>query len=259
MMGPQPLPVLRPHLTPAPAHGEIRERGYPSRRRHRTRGRLRRLWRHHGLSLTLCGLFAAYLLGQSVTGHRDYNADRQAHGHSPLGHAAYLRTGHFLEAVAENWESEFLQMAAYILLTVGLRQKGAPESKTLDQEEPVDAVPPRSADPHAPWPVRRGGFLLTLYAHSLTLALGGLFGLSFLLHAVGGARHSNAAQLTHGESPVTLLQYPGTSAFWFESLQNWQSEFLALGVLLVLSVVLRQQGSPASKPVASPHEETGHA
>ena len=150
-------------------------------------------------------------------------------------------------------------MAAYILLTVGLRQKGAPESKKLDQEEPVDAVRHRSADPHAPWPVRRGGFLLTLYAHSLTLALGGLFGLSFLLHAAGGVLHYNAEQLTHGELPVTLLQYLGTSAFWFESLQNWQSEFLALGVMLVLSVVLRQQGSPTSKPVASPHDETGHA
>jgi hypothetical protein len=259
MMGTHPLPVLRPHLTPAPAHGEIRERGDASRRRHRTGGRRRRLWRHHGLSLTLFGLFAACLLGQSITGHRDYNADGQAHGQSPVGYGAYLRTGHFLEAVAENWESEFLQMAAYILLTVGLRQKGAPESKKLDQEEPVDAVPHRSADPHAPWPVRRGGFLRTLYAHSLTLALGALFALSFLLHAAGGVRHYNAAQLTHGESPVTLLQYLGTSAFWFESLQNWQSEFLALGVLLVLSVVLRQRGSPASKPVASPHDETGHA
>ena len=258
-MGTHPTPVLRPHATPAPAYGAIQERGYPSRRRHRTRGGGPRLWRHHGLSLTLFGLFAVCLLGQSITGHRGYNADQQAHGHSPLGYGAYLRTGHFLEAVAENWESEFLQMTAYILLTVGLRQKGAPESKKLDQEEPVDAAPQRSADPHAPWPVRRGGFLLTLYAHSLTLALGGLFGLSFLLHAVGGVRHYNAEQLTHGESPVTLLQYLGTSAFWFESLQNWQSEFLALGVMLVLSVVLRQQGSPASKPVAAPHDETGHA
>jgi hypothetical protein len=258
MMGTHPPSVLRPRVTPAPAHQETQERGYPSRRRHRTRGRMRRIWRHHGLSLTLFGLFAVCLLGQSITGHRDYNADRQAHGHSPLGYGTYLRTGHFLEAVAENWESEFLQMAAYILLTVGLRQKGAPESKKLDQEEPVDAVSHRSADPQAPWPVRRGGFLLTLYAHSLTLALGGLFGLSFLLHAVGGVSRHNVEQLAHGESPITLLQYVGSPAFWFESLQNWQSEFLALGVMLVLSIVLRQQGSPASKPVSAPHGKTGH-
>jgi hypothetical protein len=220
---------------------------------------MRRLWRHHGLFLTLFGLFAICLFGQSVTGHWDNNADRQAHGYPSLGYGAYLRTGHFLEAVAENWESEFLQMMAYILLTVGLRQKGAPESKKLDREEPVDAVPHRSADPQAPWPVRRGGLLLTLYAHSLTVALGGLFGLSCLLHVIGGVSYRNAEQLAHGETPITLLQYVGSPAFWFESLQNWQSEFLALGVMLVLSIVLRQQGSPASKPVAAPHHETGHA
>jgi hypothetical protein len=224
----------------------------------RTRG-MRRLWRHHGLSLTFFGLFLLCTLGQSVMGHRHYNAEQQAHGYPALSYLAYLRTGHFLEAVAENWESEFLQMAAYILLTVGLRQTGAPESKKLDAEEPVDADPRRSTDPQAPWPVRRGGLLLALYAHSLTLALGGLFGLSFLLHAVGGVRHYNAEQLAHGETPITLLQYLGTSALWFESLQNWQSEFLALGVMLVLSIVLRQQGSPVSKPVAAPHHETGHA
>jgi hypothetical protein len=211
------------------------------------------------LSLTLFGLFLLCALGQSVAGHRHYNTEQQAHGDSPLGYLAYLRTGHFVEALAENWESEFLQMAAYILLTVGLRQKGAPESKKLDQDEPVDADPRQSTDPQAPWPVRRGGLLLALYAHSLTLALGALFALSFTLHAVGGVRHYNAEQLAHGETPITFFQYLSTSAVWFESLQNWQSEFLALAVMLVLSIVLRQQGSPASKPVAAPHHETGHA
>jgi hypothetical protein len=227
--------------------------GWPRRSR-----RMRRLWQHHGLSLTLFGLFLLCALGQSVVGHWHYHAEQQAHGLPGLDYLAYLRTGHFVEALAENWESEFLQMAAYILLTVFLRQQGAPESKKLDTEEPADAAPRRSADPHAPWPVRRGGRLLTLYAHSLTLALGGLFGLSFLLHAVGGVRHYNAEQSAHGEAPITLLQYLGSAALWFESLQNWQSEFLALGVMLVLSIVLRQQGSPASKPVAAPHHETGH-
>jgi hypothetical protein len=160
--------------------------------------------------------------------------------------------------VGENWESEFLQMAAYILLTIGLRQKGAPESKPLDGEESADAAPHRSADPQAPWPVRRGGVVLALYAHSLTLALGGLFALSVFLHAVGGVGRHNAEHLAHGEPPMTLLQYVGSPAFWFESLQNWQSEFLALAVMLVLSVVLRQRGSTLSKPVAAPHGATGH-
>jgi hypothetical protein len=209
--------------------------------------------------MTLFGLFALCVVGQSLIGHQHYKAEQQAHGQSSLSYGAYLRTGHFLEALAENWESEFLQMAAYILLTAFLRQRGAPESKKLDVEEPVDAAPRRSADPQAPWPVRRGGLLLTLYAHSLTLTLGGLFVISFALHAVGGVHHYNAEQLAHGQLPITLVQYVGSSTFWFESLQNWQSEFLALGVMLVLSIVLRQQGSPASKPVAAPHSETGHA
>jgi hypothetical protein len=256
-MGVHPILATRPVVIPPSHTGATIGASAAGGWHRRTRG-MRRLWRHHGLSLTLFGLFLLCALGQSVVGHRHYHAEQLAHGQSPLSYLAYLRTGHFVEALAENWESEFLQMAAYILLTAGLRQKGAPESKKLDQEEPVDAAPHRSADPHAPWPVRRGGLLLALYAHSLTLALGGLFGLSFLLHAVGGVRHYNAEQLAHGETPITLLQYLGTSALWFESLQNWQSEFLALGVMLVLSIILRQQGSPASKPVAAPHHETGH-
>jgi hypothetical protein len=257
-MDAHPMLATRPVVMPPPRRRVTVGASATGGRPQRTRG-MRRLWRHHGLSLTLFGLFLLCAVGQSVTGHRHYTAEQRAHGEPALSYGAYLCTGHFVEALAENWESEFLQMAAYILLTVGLQQKGAPESKKLDQEEPVDAAPRRSTDPQAPWPVRRGGFLLMLYAHSLTLALGGLFGLSFLLHAVGGVRHYNAEQLTHGEVPITWLQYLGTAAFWFESLQNWQSEFLALGVMLVLSIVLRQQGSPASKPVAAPHHETGHA
>jgi hypothetical protein len=256
-MDAHPIRATRPVVIPPPRRRGLAGASAAGEWHRRTRG-IRRLWRHHGLSLTLFGLFLLCALGQSVTGHWHYTAEQQAHGHPALGYGAYLRTGHFVEALAENWESEFLQMAAYILLTVFLRQKGAPESKKLDAEEPVDAAPRRSADPQAPWPVRRGGLLLTLYAHSLTLTLGALFALSFLLHAVGGVCHYNAEQLAHGETPITLLQYLGTSAVWFESLQNWQSEFLALGVMVVLSIVLRQQGSPVSKPVAAPHHETGH-
>jgi uncharacterized protein DUF6766 len=257
-MDAHPRLAICPVVVPPP-HRRVPVGASASRRGSQGLGRVRRLWRHHGLSLTLFGLFLLCAVGQSVVGHRHYVAEQRAHGEPALGYRAYLRTGHFVEALAENWESEFLQMAAYILLTVGLRQQGAPESKKLDAEEPVDAAPHRSADPQAPWPVRRGGLLLTLYAHSLTLALGALFILSFTLHAVGGVRAYNAEQLAHGETPITWLQYLGTSAFWFESLQNWQSEFLALGVMLVLSIVLRQQGSPISKPVAAPHHETGHA
>jgi hypothetical protein len=219
---------------------------------------MRRILYENGLSLAMLGLFVLCVVGQSAAGHGKYNAERQEHGQSPLGYSEYLGTGHFLEALAENWESEFLQMGAYVLLTAFLRQKGSPESKKLEGEEPVDADPARSrTNPQAPWPVRRGGLLLTLYRYSLTIALFLLFGLTFVLHAIGGVREYNADQVVHGGAPISLISYLGTAIFWFESLQNWQSEFLSLGVMILLSIVLRQQGSPESKPVDHPHGETG--
>jgi hypothetical protein len=220
---------------------------------------MRRILYENGLSSVLFGLFVLCVIGQSLAGRGHYNDERQAHGQAALSYGAYLRTGHFLEALAENWESEFLQMGGYVLLTVFLRQKGSPESKKLSGEEPVDRDPQQEPPaPDAPWPVRQGGLLLTLYAHSLTIALFGLFVVAFVLHAVGGVREYNAEQLMHGEPTQSLLGYLGTSTFWFESLQNWQSEFLSLAVIIVLAIFLRQRGSPESKPVDHPHKETGH-
>jgi hypothetical protein len=219
---------------------------------------MRRICYENGLSLVLFGLFVGCAVGQSVMGYYKYNEERQAHRQGPVSYRAYLGTGHFLEALAENWESEFLQMGAYVLLTIFLRQKGSPESKKLEGQEAVDENPRQSpARAQAPWPVRRGGLWLTLYAHSLTIVLFLLFAVSFVLHAVGGVREYNAEQLAHGEAPRSLVSYVGTSTFWFESLQNWQSEFLSLAVIIVLSIFLRQQGSPESKPVHHPHYETG--
>jgi hypothetical protein len=219
---------------------------------------MRRTCYENGLSLVLCGLFALCVVGQSLAGHRRYNAERHAHQQPPVSYGAYLGTGHFLEALGENWESEFLQMGAYVLLTVFLRQKGSPESKPLEGQEEVDEDPRNwPAGPQAPWPVRRGGVWLTVYAHSLTIALFLLFLASVVLHAVGGVRVYNADQLAHGQAPASLVGYLGSSTFWFESLQNWQSEFLSLAVMIVLSVFLRQRGSPESKPVHHPHGETG--
>jgi hypothetical protein len=161
----------------------------------------------------------------------------------------------------ENWESEFLQMFVFIMLTVFLYQKGSAESKDPDKEETVDRDPRTSRDKQdAPWPVRRGGLVLKLYENSLGLTFLLLFLLTFYLHAVGGAGEYNQDKVEHGgnEPPVSTFAYMATSRFWFESLQNWQSEFFSIGLMVVLTIWLRQKGSPESKPVDAPHDQTGN-
>ncbi len=217
-----------------------------------------RILRENGLTLAVFGLFLVTIVGQSIAGELEYNAGQQDHGQPTVGYLQYLRTGHFVESVFENWESEFLQMGVYVVLTAFLYQKGSAESKDPDGEDAVDADPREARDKQGvPWPVRQGGLILMVYEHSLSIALFVLFALSFLLHAAGGAREYSQDQLLHGGSPVSLVGYLGTSRFWFESLQNWQSEFLSIGVLVVLSIFLRERGSPESKPVAAPHDKTG--
>ena len=219
---------------------------------------MRRIFRDNGLSIVLFGLFFLSLLGQSITGYSEYNEDQQEHGQAQVSFTEYLGTGHFVEAVFENWESEFLQMAAYVVLTIFLYQKGSSESKEPDTLERVDVIPGKSRkSKDAPWPVRRGGWVLKIYEHSLSIAFVLLFLLSFALHAAGGAKEYSQEQMEHGGQPVSTLEYLGTSRFWFESFQNWQSEFLSVGAMVVLSIWLRQKGSPESKPVDAPYDETG--
>ena len=221
---------------------------------------LGRFFRNNGLSLAVLALFLTSAVGQALTGMHEHNSERAAHGEPPIELPAYLSSGHFLEAIAENWESEFLQMAMYVLLTVFLFQRGSSESKRLDALEAVDRDPRRSKrEPGTPWPVLRGGFILRIYENSLSLAFVFLFLLSFWLHVVGGTRVYSEERLAHGESAVTAVQYLATPRFWFESLQNWQSEFLSLAAMVWLSVYLRQRGSPESKPVDAPHTQTGSA
>jgi hypothetical protein len=219
---------------------------------------MRRFLRDNSLSIAMLGLFLLFLLMQSITGWRTNNQDNQTHHQPTQSYGRYLLSGHFVEATFENWESEFLQMAGYVVLTVFLRQKGSPESKSFDDEEPQDEDPRQARDrDDAPGPVRRGGLSLVLYEHSLSLALAGLFLLSFLLHALGGHAEYNQEQLAHGEAPVSLLGFMTSAPFWFQSFQNWQSEFLAVFALVVLGIFLRERGSPESKPVAAAHAETG--
>jgi hypothetical protein len=221
---------------------------------------MKQVFRRNGLSITLFGLFLLFEIGLSVVGQRQYNQEQTDHGQPTVGYLEYLSSASFIEATMENWESEFLQMFAYVFLTALLYQRGSAESKQLDQPEAVDRDPRFSSNKKdAPWPVRKGGLVLKLYEHSLTLALLLLFIISFVLHAFSGARQHSMQQLEHGGDPVNMLQYLGTSQFWFESLQNWQSEFFSIGMMVVLSIFLRQRGSPESKPVDSPHHATGHA
>ncbi len=219
---------------------------------------MKQVLRNNGLSITLFALFLFSFVGQILTGHHQYNQELQGHGQSAIGFAEYFKSGHFIEATFENWESEFLQMGAYIMLTVFLFQKGSSESKEPGRLEHVDVAPANSEKrDDAPWPVRRGGWVLKLYENSLALAFLLLFLISFVLHAVGGTSEYNEEQLLHGEETISVLQYFATSRFWFESFQNWQSEFFSIGAMVVLSIFLRQKGSPESKPVDSPHSETG--
>ena len=214
--------------------------------------------KENGLGLVLAALFIASLVGQMVSGLAAHNEELSEHGRAALTMGAYLTSGDFIEATFENWESEFLQMGLFVLLTVKLFQKGSSESKEIDKPHESEEPPEKHrSDPDAPWPVKRGGVALTLYKHSLSIAFFVLFAASFALHAVGGHDKHNDEALLHGQPTQTVLEYMGSSQFWFESFQNWQSEFLAVLSIVVLSIFLRERGSPQSKPVAAPHSETG--
>ncbi len=218
---------------------------------------MKKFLRNNGLSLTLTTVTILSLAGQLVVGWHVFNNVLADFGRSPIPFNDYLTSGHCIEAVFENWESEFLQMGLYVLLTVWLYQKGSLESKDPDQEAEVDREPSPTRK-GAPWPVRRGGWILKLYQNSLSISFFLLFSLSFFLHALGGVREHNTEQGLKGKSEMlTLMQFLGTSEFWFQSLQNWQSEFLSVLSIVVLSIFLRQKGSPESKPVDAPDSHTG--
>jgi hypothetical protein len=218
---------------------------------------MRRFLRDNGLSITMFSLFLVFLVAQSIAGYKANNSDNEQHRQPRESYVEYVTSGGFVEATFENWESEFLQMGAYVVLTALLIQKGSPESKKPDGD-PADADPREKPDaPGTPGPVRRGGLVLSMYEHSLSLALFGLFVFSLVLHALGGHAELNQQQVEHGAAPVSLWSFVTGSEFWFQSMQNWQSEFLAVATLTVLAIFLRQRGSPESKPVAAPHSQTG--
>ncbi|HEY8113429.1 MAG TPA: DUF6766 family protein [Actinomycetes bacterium] len=214
------------------------------------------LWLN-GLALVSFGAFAIFLVGQSLVGWHAYNGDLQHLGMPALSFLAYLGSGHFVEATTENWESEFLQMGAYVVLTAMLVQRGSPESNPPDQPNDDDPSDPKQIKADSPPPVHRGGLALKLYENSLSITLFGLFALSFVLHLLGGTAEENVERRAEGEPETSPGQFIRTSQFWFQSLQNWQSEFLAVGLLIVGTIFLRQRGSAQSKKVAEPHTSSG--
>ncbi|MET4636574.1 DUF6766 family protein [Kaistia defluvii] len=204
--------------------------------------------RDNGLTIALAALFLFSLGGMILVGKITYNYDLAAHGLPGVSAFAYLTTGEFLSALFENWESEFLQMAAYVVLTAMLFQRGSSESRDPDQPyRPDDRLSWRRTYPALAW----------LYAHSLGLTLAALFLASFALHWWFSMVAAREEALRHGSELPSAGAYLLDAQLWFESFQNWQSEFLSTAVLVVLSIFLRHKGSPESKPVAAPNGQTG--
>lgn len=219
---------------------------------------MKRFLRNNGLSLTLFGLFFLSLSFQSVAGMHKHNEEQEEHGQRQATYGEYVTSEDFLESVAENWESEFLEIFTFMVLTRFLYQKGSPQSRDPDAPEKKNEAPSDVPPEKRPWPVRRGGWVLKLYEHSLSLTFMLLFFVSVTLHAIGGAGDYNQEQLEHGRSGhVTAWQYLLTSSFWFQSLQNWQSEFLSIFCMVTFSIWLREKDSAESKPVEAPHDKTG--
>ncbi|MEJ7559750.1 MAG: DUF6766 family protein [Pedobacter sp.] len=209
----------------------------------------------NGLTIVFMSLFVITLIGQGLTGWKQHNQDLQEENAKGITLSTYLQSGHFISATFENFESEFLQMALYVIMTISLRQIGSAESKKLDEHEEVDREPKVSAN--APWAVKKGGWILKIYKNSLSLCFGILFFFSWGMHLYGSWQNHNVEQLAKHLPRDTVIAYLGQPEFWFETFQNWQSEFLSVASIVFFTIYLRQQGSSESKPVDAPNMETG--
>jgi hypothetical protein len=224
------------------------------------RHRVRRFVRHNSLGLFFMTAFLLALVGQAVTGRAEFNDQLVSDGMAPIGLGAYLTSSDFAVDVTENWQSEYLQFFLYIFATVWLLQRGSPESKNLDSagtgsdREQRAGAHARADSPR--WAAYKGwrGFV---FSRSLGLVMGAIFLLSWLAQSVTGVAAHNEEQLRGLEAPTTWTHYLTSADFWNRTLQNWQSEMLAVASMVVLSVYLRQRGSPESKPVGASHSATG--
>ena len=219
-------------------------------------GRPQGFMQRNSITLAFAVLMVLSLVGHALTGAAQENVERASHGLPPETVGEYLGGGSFQSTLFENWESEFLQMGLLVLFTVWLRQRGSAESRKMDPEE--ETPDPEVPKAEQPWPVRAGGLWKSLYAHSLSAALLLLFAVSGVAHFVASWRHHAEVQARHGEAVTPMAQYAGEPQFWFESFQNWQSEFLAVIALALLSIWLREKDSTQSKPLTARHTDTGH-
>jgi hypothetical protein len=220
---------------------------------------VRRL-KDNGLSLFFGTIFLLSLLGQSVSGLADYNNQQLSSGGDPVSFWHYVSSSSFAVDVAENWQSEYLQFLLYIFATVWLVQQGSTESKEPDKvghESDKEQKVGRYAEDDSPAWAKVGGWRTALYSRSLGTVMGLVFLGSWLAQSVAGRAAYNAEQLSELSDPVSWIGYVTSADFWDRTLQNWQSEFLAVGTMAVLTIYLRQRGSPESKPVGAPHTETG--
>ena len=217
---------------------------------------MKKFLKNNSLSIVFLLLFIFTLCGQIIFGFEVYNKEQLEDGAPTVAMGEYLTSGHFVQSTFENWESEFLQMALFVILTIFLQQRGSSESKDFTKEQDVDREPSPERK-NVPAPVKSGGWKLALYKHSLSIALLFLFVVSFIFHFMGSLNDENDHLALKGLPPETAFEYITDSRFWFESLQNWQSEFLSVFVIVLFSIWLRQKGSSQSKPVDAPHSQTG--
>jgi hypothetical protein len=221
---------------------------------------MRRFLRDNSMSIAFLLLFLAALVGQAIAGHADFNNNAQSHGDPTISLGRYVLSSEFGSAVMENWQSEYLQFTLFILLTVWFLQRGSPESKRLDEagreSDQAQKVGPHAQQNSPRW-AKVAGIRRTLYENSLVLVMGTFWLGTWLAQSITGAAQYNAEQLDHHQEPLSWSHYIMSPSFWENTLQNWQSEFLAVGSMAILAVYLRQRGSPESKPVGAPHDATG--
>jgi len=216
--------------------------------------------KHNGLSIFFLLLFVAALVLQALAGHADFNEGQLRHDNPTMSLGRYVISSQFAVAVLENWQSEYLQFTLFILATVWLLQRGSPESKQLDRagrESDKDQLVGPHAKANSPRWAKAADLRRTLFENSLLVVMAAIWLGSWFAQSITGVNEYNAERLDHHQLPVSWVDYLGRPDFWEKTLQNWQSEFLAVGSMAILAVYLRQRGSPESKPVGAPHHATG--